>query len=134
MFWLVFVTGVIDVGLIICFQILLSSMMADLVEQSELETGRRSEGIFFSAVTFIRKSVQGLGLMVASFVLYLAGLESGADVEHVSDETIFALGAYYVPMILTLWLIMMALISFYRLDRRTHEDNLRRLEENRRRS
>ena len=132
-FWLVFVTSVIDVGLIICFQILLASMMADLVEQSELETGRRSEGIFFSAVTFIRKSVQGLGLLVASFVLYLAGLDSGADVEQVSEETVFALGAYYVPTILVLWLTMMALISFYSLDRATHEDNLRRLAENRRR-
>ena len=39
---------------------------------------RRSEGIFFSAVTFVRKSVQGLGILVASFVLYLAGLEAGA--------------------------------------------------------
>lgn len=131
-FWLVFCTGVIDVGLIICFQILLSSMMADLVEQSELQTGRRSEGIFFSAVTFVRKSVQGLGLMVASFVLYMAGLESGADADQVSDATIFSLGAWYVPMILTLWLIMMAFISFYRLDRETHEENLRKLEENRR--
>jgi len=131
-FGLVFVTSVIDVGLIICFQILVSSMMADVVEQSELQTGRRSEGMFFSAVTFIRKSVQGLGLMLASFVLYLAGLESGADVEQVSDETLFSLGAWYVPMSLVLWLAMMAFISFYRLDREKHEDNLRRLEESRR--
>ena len=71
-FWFVFITGVIDVGLIICYQILSSSMIADLVEQSELETGRRSEGVFFSTVTFIRKSVQGFGLILASFVLYVA--------------------------------------------------------------
>jgi len=132
-FWFVFVTGVIDVGLIICFQILVSSMMADVVEQSEVNTGRRSEGIFFSAVTFIRKSVQGFGLMLASFVLYLAGLESGADVEQVSDSTVFSLGAWYVPVSLALWLAMMACISFYRLDREKHEENLRRLEESRRR-
>jgi Na+/melibiose symporter-like transporter len=131
-FWFVFVTTVIDVGLIICFQILLSSMMADLVEQSELETGRRSEGIFFSAVTFIRKSVQGLGILVASFVLYLAGLEAGADAVGVDDETLWRLGAYYVPTILALWLTMMGLISFYRLDRAAHEENLRRLAESRR--
>ena len=48
------------------------AMMADLVEQSELKTGRRSEGVFFSSVTFIRKSVQGFGLMLASLVLHLA--------------------------------------------------------------
>ncbi len=33
-FWFVFIAGVIDLGLIICFQILYTSMMADLVEQS----------------------------------------------------------------------------------------------------
>jgi GPH family glycoside/pentoside/hexuronide:cation symporter len=54
-FWFVFITGVIDTGLIICFQILVASMMADLVDQSELKTGRRSEGVFFAASTFIRK-------------------------------------------------------------------------------
>jgi Na+/melibiose symporter-like transporter len=128
-FWFVFVTTVIDVGLIICFQILVSSMMADLVEQSELRTGRRSEGVFFSAVTFIRKSVQGFGVMAASFVLYLAEFPAGATADQVSDEAIWRLGAYYVPTILLLWLAMIAVIARYRLDRGEHEDNLRRLAE-----
>jgi Na+/melibiose symporter-like transporter len=128
-FWFVFVTTVIDVGLIICFQILTSSMMADLVEQSELQTGRRSEGVFFSAVTFIRKSVQGFGLMMASFVLYMADFPAGAGVDQVSDAAVFRLGAWYVPTILLLWLTMIAVIAGYRLDRVGHEDNLRRLAE-----
>ncbi|MDH5619967.1 MAG: MFS transporter, partial [Gammaproteobacteria bacterium] len=110
-FWFVFTTGVIDLGLIICFQILYASMMADLVEQSELKTGRRSEGVFFSSVTFIRKSVQGFGLMMASLVLYWAKFPTGATVEQVSDEAIWRLGAYYVPTILIIWMLMMAVIS-----------------------
>ncbi len=130
-FWFVFITGVLDVGLIICFQILYSSMTADLVEQAELKTGRRSEGIFFSTVTFIRKSVQGLGLMVASFVLYLADFPAGATADQVSDETVWLLGAYYVPAILALWLSMMAVISMYQLNQDEHEENLRQLAANR---
>ncbi len=126
-FWFVFITGMLDVGLIICFQILFSSMIADLVEQSELQTGRRNEGVFFASVTFIRKCVQGLGLMLASFVLYLADFPAGAGVADVSEETVWRLGAYYVPAILTLWLAMIAIISGYRLDRSQHEDNLRQL-------
>jgi len=126
-FWFVFVTAVIDVGLIICFQILSSAMMADLVEQSELKTGRRSEGVFVSASTFIRKCVQGLGLMLASFVLHWAEFPAGAGVDQVSDEAVWKLGAYYVPTILALWLSMMAVISGYRLDRHEHEENLRKL-------
>ena len=130
-FWFVFITGVLDVGLIICFQILYSSMTADLVEQAELKTGRRSEGIFFSTVTFVRKTVQGLGLMVASFVLYLADFPAGATVDQVSDEAVWRLGAYYVPTILALWMGMIAVISMYKLDQEEHEANLRQLAENR---
>jgi Na+/melibiose symporter-like transporter len=126
-FWFVFVCAVVDVGLIICFQILSSAMMADLVEQSELKTGRRSEGVFFSASTFIRKCVQGFGLMLASFVLHWAEFPAGAGVGEVPDEAIWKLGAYYVPTILVLWLSMMAVISGYRLNRGEHEENLRKL-------
>ena len=117
----------LDVGFIICYQILFASMIADLVEQSELETGRRSEGVFYSSVTFIRKCVQGLGLMVASFVLYLAEFPAGAAVADVNEETLWRLGAYYVPAILTLWMVMIAIISGYKLDRVQHEENLRKL-------
>ncbi len=130
-FWFVFTAGVVDLGLIICFQILYTSMMADLVEQSELKTGRRSEGVFFSATTFIRKSVQGFGLMLASLVLHLAQFPAGAMAGQVSDESIWKLGAYYVPTILLIWMLMMAVISRYKLSQSDHEENLRRLAVNR---
>jgi len=130
-FWFVFVTGVLDVGLIICFQILFASMTADLVEQAELKTGRRSEGVFFSSVTFVRKTVQGVGLLTASVVLALAEFPSGADVSEVSDDAVWYLGAYYVPTILTLWMGMIAVISGYKLNEDAHEANLKQLQLNR---
>ena len=126
-FWFVLVTSMIDVGLIICFQILAAAMLADLVEQAELRTGRRSEGIFFAAATFIRKSVQGLGVITASFVLALAEFPKGVDPSQVSDETLWRLGAFYVPAILSLWMAMIAVMSTYKLDRAGHEENLRQL-------
>lgn len=126
-FWFVLITNMIDVGLIICFQILTSAMIADLVEQSELKTGRRSEGLFFAAATFIRKAVQGLGLLAASFVLTWAQFPAGAAPEDVPADALWRLGAYYVPAILTLWMLMMATISTYRLSRSDHEENLQRL-------
>jgi GPH family glycoside/pentoside/hexuronide:cation symporter len=126
-FWFVLITGVLDVGLIICFSILFSSMIADLVEQSELKTGRRAEGLFFSATTFIRKMVQGIGVLMAGFVLSLAGFPSGATADNVSDDAIWRLGAYYVPTILVLWMAMIAVISTYKLERNDHDQNLREL-------
>ena len=102
-------------------------MIADLVEQAELKTGRRSEGVFFAAVLFIRKSVQGLGVMAASFVLAMADFPKGVAPADVDPGAVFRLGSWYVPAILTLWLIMMAVISTYRLSRGDHEENLRKL-------
>lgn len=65
-FWLVFVTNTLDTALVICFQVLTAAMIADLVDQAEVRTGRRSEGVFFAAITFVKKTVLGLGLIAAS--------------------------------------------------------------------
>ncbi len=127
LFWIVFPAGLIDTGLIICFQILSTSMMADLVEQSELRTSRRSEGVFAAASTFIRKLVQGAGLMVATLVLSLAQFPSGATPGDVDPAAIWRLGAYYVPVLLSIWLTMMFFISRYRISREDHEANLQQL-------
>jgi Na+/melibiose symporter-like transporter len=126
-FWFVTITNIIDVGLIICFQILFASMLADLVEDSELRTGRRSEGVFVAAETFIEKAVRGIGVMAATTILTLAGLQSGAKLEDVSADTIWWMGTYYVPLVLSLWLAMIAVIITYKIDRATHEENLRKL-------
>lgn len=130
-FWFVFFATLIDVGLIICFQILSASMMADLVEQAELKTGRRSEGVFFAASTFIRKMVTGLGVMTATTVLTLAQFPVGVDPTRVPQEAVLRLGACYVPVLLGLYLAMMAVISTYKLNRQEHEENLRKLAERR---
>ncbi|NWG45491.1 MAG: MFS transporter [Alphaproteobacteria bacterium] len=126
-FWFVVITNIIDLSLIICFHILFNSMVADLVEQSELKTGRRSEGVFTSAVTFVRKSIGGLGILAASIVLLLAQFPTGGDTSEVSDAAVWRLGAFYAPTVLIVWLSMMAVISTYRIDRETHENNLREL-------
>ncbi len=127
-FWFVFFATMIDVGLIICYQILSGAMMADLVEQAELKTGRRSEGIFFAASAFIGKMVNGLGVILAGYVITLAGLKTGADATHVSAETTWRLGMLYVPTILALWMTMLGIMSLYSLTRKGHEENLRALD------
>jgi Na+/melibiose symporter-like transporter len=128
-FWIVLVVTLIDVGLIICFQALTASMLADLVERAELKTGRRSEGIFFAANTFIRKCVQGLGVMAASLVLTLAAFPKGATPDQVGPDSLFRLGATYVPAIWLVWACMIIAISRYRLSRADHEANLAALAE-----
>ena len=126
-FWFYLIANTIDVGLIICYQILAASMIADLVEQAEVKTGRRSEGLFFAASTFMRKWGEGLGVVMAGFVITGVGLATGAQQGEVPEEILWNLGAVYVPTILALWIAMISCIGFYSLDRSGHEDNLHEL-------
>lgn len=117
----------IDVGLIIGFQILAASMMADLVEPAELKTGRRSEGLFSASTRLLGKLVQGFGVTIASFVLTFAGIKAGATPGTVPPDAIWRLGALYAPVVLSLWMAMMLALMFYKIDRADHEENLRQL-------
>lgn len=126
-FWFVLITNTLDVALIICFQILLQSMVADLVEQAELKTQKRSEGLFFASMTFVKKCGEGCGIIIAGFVIAYAGLMPGARQADVSPDTLWLLGAIYVPVVLVFWLSMIALISRYRIDRAVHNNHLEQL-------
>ncbi len=114
----------IDVALIIANQILLTSMIADIVEESEVKTGRRSEGIFFAGLSFIRKIVSGLGIMTASLVLALANFPEGAQPGDVPQETVNLLGIIYAPTMLGIWTLMILSLFLYRIDRTRHAENL----------
>jgi len=121
------VWNIFEVTLIITTQILGGSMLADLVEEAELDTGRRSEGVFFAASTFTRKLVTGLGVMLASSILSIVNLPTQADVATVDPALITQLGLLVAPSLLVLNLLGVAALSFYRIDQRTHEDNLSKI-------
>jgi Na+/melibiose symporter-like transporter len=118
---------VLDVALIIVTQMLMASMVADIVEDSELQTGRRSEGIFFAGISFIRKLSQGVGVMTASAVLAIAGLSRGISGTQASPEAVWALGAGYAVSLLSAWTLMLICVSFYRISRESHAENLAKL-------
>ena len=117
----------IDLGLIIAMQAVSGSMIADLVEQAEVRTGRRNEGVFFAALTFIRKANQGIGTFIAGLLLQLVAFPKGAAPSDVEPETLWNLGALLVPSQYLLWGIMLIAIGFYRIDRRQHEAHLQTL-------
>jgi len=123
-------TGVvIETTLLITFSILSTSMIADLVEDGEIRTARRSEGVLFAATTFTRKAVQGFGVLAASAVLALVQFPKGVAPGQVPEEVVFNLGLYYAPTLFVIWMFMIASLMLYRIDRVTHEDNLRTLAE-----
>ena len=62
------VSGIFTIGA----SIMIVSMLADVVEASEVTTGRRSEGLFFAGSAFMQKVVSGLGLLASGLVLWAA--------------------------------------------------------------
>jgi Na+/melibiose symporter-like transporter len=117
----------VGVALFIMSSILTSSMVADLVEDSELTTGRRSEGVFVAAHGFILKAVSGVGIFASSIVLRAIGFPAGARPGGVDPGVVRLLGLVYAPVVVVLYSIAIGFLSTYRIDRARHEANLARL-------
>lgn len=115
------------VTLIILASILVSSMVADVVEDSELKTGRRSEGVFFAANSFIQKSVSGIGVFGSTLLLVAIGFPRGAQPGDVEPAVVRDLGLAYIPILLLLYSGALSFLATYRITRATHEANLARL-------
>lgn len=115
------------VTLLIISSILGSAMIADVVEDSELSTGRRSEGTFFAASSFVQKCVSGVGIFASTLLLGAIGFPQGAKPGEVAPEVIRNLGVVYTPLIVVLYLVSIAFIAAYPISRERHQDNVRRL-------
>lgn len=128
LFPVLLIVTVLEMTLAITIQTLMMSMIADLVEQNEVRTGRRSEGVFFATITFTRKATQGLGVWAASLVLVFANFPEGASPSEVPENSIIALAQIYLPAVVVLWLLKVVATNLYRISREEHEDNLARLD------
>jgi Na+/melibiose symporter-like transporter len=122
-----FVFNTITITLIIMSGILTSSMVADIVEDSEVSTGRRSEGVFVAANSFVQKAVSGIGIFASSLLLGVIGFPRDAKPGHVDPAVVRELGLVFAPVVVLLYLIALGFLSTYRISRATHEANLRRL-------
>jgi Na+/melibiose symporter-like transporter len=102
-------------------------MVADIVEDSELTTGRGSEGVFCAARSFIGKAVHGIGVLTATLLLVAIEFPQGAKPGDVDPGIIANLGLAYVPAVFTVYVISVLFVAAYRISRATHQANLERL-------
>ncbi len=113
----------------VCSAILIHAMIGDVIDESTLRTGRRSEGLFYAANSLMQKSVSGLGVMMAGILLTLVKMPDRPQPGEVPHEVINNLALVYIPTIFVLYVGGACFLFFYRLDRKTHEENLERLKE-----
>lgn len=108
---------------------LMNSMLSDVVEELEVKSGKRSEGLLFSADAFFSKAVSGLGILISGGILWLVGFPDKAVPGAVSPGTLWTLGAAYVPATAVFTLAVLAALSRFPIDRARHEQNLAALAE-----
>lgn len=105
-----------------------SSMMGDIADEHELETGRRQEGLFFGVIAFSGKAASGAGNLIAGVALdviaWPAGLAATGEVTLVPPETVRQLGIVYGPMVAAFAILAPLAYRGYRLNRRRHQEIL----------
>jgi glycoside/pentoside/hexuronide:cation symporter, GPH family len=104
-----------------------SSMIADVVEPSQLKTGRRSEGLFFAASAFVAKATSGFGILAGSLIVSAVHLAPGAEPDKVGSGVMNHFALIYVPTLVALYAISFVLLSGYRITRASHAETLQQL-------
>ena len=104
------------VTLFIISSILVASMVADVVEDSEVTTGRRSEGIFFAVNAFVQKSVSGIGIFTSTLLLNAIHFPRNAQPGTVDPIVVRNLALIFMPAVVGLYVVTIGCLTPYPLD------------------
>ena len=127
LFWIMLTLGFFETVLFLVFDVCFRSMVADITEQIQLETGRRNEGIISAVVTFASKCARSLGTLFGGMALTIIAFPTATEVGNVAPEIIFNLGLVYGPLILIIWLGCAYTVSRYSITRALHSATVSRL-------
>ena len=112
--------------------IIAASIVADLVDDQELRTGLRQEGMFNAGLSFSGKAVTGVGTLMGGLILTLVDFPTAAQTpESVSPDKIRNLGIVVGVILPLFYLIPISLISRYRITRQRHAEIRAELERRR---
>ncbi len=123
--WIVFVGAAIGGVGYAAADMIPWSMLGEVVDEDELESGERREGLYFGFFTFLRKLGGAVGVALAFGVLDLMGYKGGQSVEEAPVEWIVAFTAV-VPAV---FVSLAALVAWrYPLSRKRHQEILSALD------
>ena len=111
----------IGVFTIVALQIISVSLIADILDEHELATGKRQEGVFFAAGTFVGKATTGVGALLAGIVIDIAGILPGSAPGEISSRSLGILGWFMICITVALSLVAFFFASRIRLSRADHE-------------
>ena len=106
------------------------SMMADVADEHELQSGVRQEGIFFGAVAFSAKATSGFGTFIGGLGLDVIGWPRGVAIQTAADvppDTLVHLGLFYGPVVAGFAIVALWCYQHYNLTRERHAEILEAL-------
>jgi len=103
------------------------SMVADAVDQDEIKTGRRQEGLYFGLYNFAYKAGISISVLIGGILLDFIGFDSMLTEQ--SAETAYNLAMVPTWLLLILSPVIYWSASKYQLDRKTHTEILSTLQQ-----
>ncbi|MDP5148239.1 MFS transporter [Shewanella sp. ULN5] len=119
-FLFIFIVNGISQIFFIAYMILLDSMLTDVIDENELTTGNREEGLFFAARAFAQKASFGLGALFAGIALDLIKFPKSASPETITPEVVDKLALLGGPIMFFLFVATILISKNYPLTKEKH--------------
>ena len=110
------------------------SMLGDVVDEDELQTGQRREGVYFGLFMFLRKLGGASAVALALYVLGLTGYVGGPEVTSQPEESITTIRLLTAAVPAGFVAVAALLARRFPITRTRHAEILRELESRRARS
>lgn len=104
------------------------SMMPDVIELDELETGQRREGVFYGFMVFLQKLGLALGLFLVGLALEWQGFNEALAAGQQPESALFAIRVMIGPVPTLVLICGMALTAFYPITKQKHQAILSQLQ------
>ncbi len=118
---------IIGIGCGISAMILTMSMMADVTDASELESGKKTEGVFSAGMFFMQKCITGIGIFMAGAIIQFSGLQEGAEPGGAAPEVVQVLILMFVGIIIILGSFGAWAYTKFPLSEDDHKDRIAKL-------
>jgi len=128
--WLLIVLGSFSLVSGICSiggYIIVSSMITDIVEDVQVKTGTRAEGLIATADSIPSKIVTAASALIPALLLGFVAFPNQAKPGPEALELITRVAWIYLPLISLIYLASIGVWSFYRLEKSDHDRNLEHL-------
>jgi len=104
------------------------SALGDIADDHQLQTGRRQEGIFYSARTFVGKLTSGLGIFIGGIAIDIINWPTGIKPgDYVNPDTLFSLGIIDGPIAAIPSFFAIYFYGRYQISKQQHEEIRRQL-------